>query len=206
MALITSAATSNGILTTYDRLPTPLDVAAPIGEQNFSGITAITLSGATDSATFTLQINLARNYAHRIIDFAVSISGVSQADINEWQPAMSGTVSIDKDGQSSVLVDAFELSGGAYETLGSGAAAGNPATAYQTIPTGALAFTRGFSGPIPSRIYDCMDAGRIFLRWFNISSSATAATQAIWRCRTLVYDITQLNQSALMTTRPVSPP
>ncbi len=196
MALVTTASVDSGEITTYTALPSPLGAATPIGEQNFAGSQVIAAVGATDTATWTLQLNLARNFAHRIVDLEVLTTGSTAGNIAEWLSAMFGTVSIDKNGQSSVLTDFFELKGQNYFVT-----TDVFHVAFAFLASGDHSSARFFHPVnLPGRIYDCMDAGRIFTRWFN-STGDTTSVDVFWRAKTLVYDITQLNQSALTTYR-----
>lgn len=199
MALITTASTDNGTIDLFGTMPAPLgvdDSAIPIGEQVFDGSVATTLSGATDTATWTLQCNLERNYVHKLVDFQVQISAAGTADMAEWEPGMTVLCSTDKAGLSSVFENTFELRG----------------DVYQRDPTSILVAFRShastnpyqrFFHPIdlPGDLLDASDAGRLFLRWFNESGAATATVTAKWHARTLIYTIDALNTWNIHTPR-----
>jgi len=195
MALVTTAASDSGRLTTYEGSIKP-DSGELFGEQLFEGTEAVPAVATTDTATFTLQINLERNYAHRIVQCEISLRGKNSTDLAEWEPGMRWFVSTDKGGFSSVVSFDFELLGQSYQ---SGTASANKNVSFTFLPlSGALGVTRYFHPVnLPGELLDVSTGGRLFGRLFNASAAATAAIEVTWRVRTQLFTLEQLRHAKI---------
>lgn len=200
MALVTTTSSDNGIPSTWDIPPEGeyQDVAVPYGDVVYDGSQVIAAVGATDTATWTLQLNLPRNFVHKIISYEIDVSLDNNAAAADWSPAMNVLVSADKGGVSSVVAFSFEVLGQTYKAEAANSAFDNQ---FIILAPGALAGRRFFHPVnLPGDLIDASDAARLFLRWFNPSANATSAVTARWHVRVLSYHVDQLRKYRLHKT------
>ncbi len=207
MAVISTATTDNGVLTTWDSLggggrPILGVEAIPFGEVIFSGTATIPLLLAANTGEWTLQCNFPRNFVYRLIDHRIVVAGDTAADFADAESAMAVSVISDKAGVSSVVSYRYELKGDTYAITGPDV----EESFFFTGTPGSTDRLRFFQPPyLPGELIDASDAARLFGRWANRHVAGdTAAFSATWRIRAHAFTVEQLRTFPVHTSTPIS--
>ncbi len=190
-----------GIITQWERPPTPLDNGlVPWGEIVFAGLQVLPIKAAVDQDQWILQMNFERNFHYRVIEFSISVVCPFEDDIIDWEPAMRVIVSSDAPGfvdYNFLMVNQLmsALATSTRESFQSAFAAVTNDTRTQ--------FVAPF---LPSGLIDASGgAARLFLNWMNVTGNLSNAVTVGFRMRALIFTTDQARNWPIHTPLPIIP-